>query len=103
MNQLNQAHSPYLRQRKDNLLNGIRGLKTLQKAKRENRRSALRWLFGLSLVSCDGTQFEDADTARLMNENFINIKLTARYQMLIIFINRPVPDGGAGRIVADYV
>tara|TARA_B100000686_G_C16797384_1_gene983386 strand:+ start:650 stop:2407 length:1758 start_codon:yes stop_codon:yes gene_type:complete len=78
MNQLNQAHSPYLRQHKDNPVEWHTwSEETLQKAKRENRPillsggySACHWCHVMAHES-----FEDADTARLMNENFINIKL----------------------------
>src|SRR5512143_3360491 len=78
MNRLASSSSPYLLQHADNPVDWYPwGPEALEKAKREDKPillsigySACHWCHVMEHES-----FEDEETARLMNENFINIKV----------------------------
>src|ERR1035437_7943554 len=78
MNLLQDETSPYLRQHKDNPVHWMPwGAAALEKAKAENKPD----LLSIGYAACHWCHvmahesFEDAETADLMNQNFINIKL----------------------------
>ena len=90
VNKLINETSPYLLQHAHNPVNWYPwGDEALKKAKDENKPI----LVSIGYAAChwchvmERESFEDEATARLMNENFVNIKLTGKKdQISIIFI-----------------
>src|SRR5450756_1674334 len=91
-NKLADESSPYLLQHAHNPVNWYPwGDEALQKAKEEDKPilvsigySACHWCHVMEHES-----FEDEETAKLMNDNFINIKIDREERLSLIHISEP--------------